>query len=242
MVARLTSSKELKDKLVFKGGYVALRIFDSPRYTIDLDATIRDGNINRISGLAKDAIELDLDDGVWFKFYKDLNLETQGEYGGLRLYFRAGIGDVPEKFTKARSIHLDLGVVDSIVPDPIFVNTNSVLDRGTLTWQVYSIELASCEKIHTLLSRMSDNSRSKDIFDLYHFLPKCDIPTLKRSLKETFKIRGDALPGNFISQLDSIEKSQLKRGWNSAVASIGQSIDFDEAFSVICKYIKMLDE
>jgi hypothetical protein len=38
MVARLTNSKVLKDKLVFKGGYVAFRIFDSPRYTIDLDA------------------------------------------------------------------------------------------------------------------------------------------------------------------------------------------------------------
>jgi hypothetical protein len=33
LVLRLISSPELRGKVVFKGGYVSLRVYDSPRYT-----------------------------------------------------------------------------------------------------------------------------------------------------------------------------------------------------------------
>ena len=40
LVVRITSIKKLQDTIIFKGGYVGLRVHDSGRYTTDLDAII----------------------------------------------------------------------------------------------------------------------------------------------------------------------------------------------------------
>ena len=92
MAARLLSDSQLAEKLIFKGGYIGLRIFESGRYTVDLDALVNGANINEIYVLAQKAIQKNLVDGVWFQYEKQVDLKTQGEYGGLRLYFRTGIG------------------------------------------------------------------------------------------------------------------------------------------------------
>jgi hypothetical protein len=41
LAVRLVSGPELRGRLVFKGGYVSLRVYASPRYTIDLDVLLR---------------------------------------------------------------------------------------------------------------------------------------------------------------------------------------------------------
>ena len=45
------------------------------------------------------------------------------------------------------------------------------------------------------------------------------------------------MPSDILSAIKRIDTDLLKRGWKGATASIGQSIDFDEAFGVICKYV-----
>ncbi len=45
LLARLTSNKTLNQSLVYKGGFVGLKIYESPRYTVDLDALLIKSNI-----------------------------------------------------------------------------------------------------------------------------------------------------------------------------------------------------
>ena len=45
MVARLVADKNLSKNLVFKGGFVGLRVYNSERYTVDLDALLVKANI-----------------------------------------------------------------------------------------------------------------------------------------------------------------------------------------------------
>ena len=71
-----------------------LRVYKSPRYTIDLDASLTGINLDQIKSIVIEAIEADSEDGTWYRFEKNIDLETQGEYGGLRFVFRAGIGEV----------------------------------------------------------------------------------------------------------------------------------------------------
>lgn len=49
LVARLIADKHLSSHLVFKGGFVGLKIYESPRYTVDLDALLVKANIERSS-------------------------------------------------------------------------------------------------------------------------------------------------------------------------------------------------
>jgi len=127
LVARLIADKHLASHLVFKGGFVGLKIYESPRYTVDLDALLVKANIEETLERVKQQAESDLNDGVWFRFESQVDLATQGEYGGIRHSYRAGIGEVLKNIKKAQVVHFDLGIGDPVTPGPQKKQTPSLL-------------------------------------------------------------------------------------------------------------------
>ncbi|NRA47414.1 MAG: nucleotidyl transferase AbiEii/AbiGii toxin family protein [Oligoflexales bacterium] len=61
-----------------------------------------------------------------------------------------------------------------------------MLGSSSVSWLVYPIETIVAEKLHCLIMRGSSNSRSKDIFDLFFYLDKCDSKILEKALHATF--------------------------------------------------------
>lgn len=119
--------------------------------------------------------EIDLDDGVWFRFEHQVDLATQGEYGGIRQTYRAGIGQILKDLKKAQVVHFDVGLGDPVTPEPRSVETDSlIIPRSNLSWLVYPVETIIAEKMHALVSHGDINSRSKDVYDLAFLLPKAD--------------------------------------------------------------------
>lgn len=242
MVARLTREPKLFDHIIFKGGYVALRAFHSPRYTMDLDALVSNADLDSIGTAAITAIEASSDDGAWFKYERKAELQTLGEYGGIRYLFRGGIGEMPEKYLKAQSLHLDLAAGDVVIPAPEIRTLRSIADELPLTWKTYTIESSSAEKLHTLILRGSDNSRSKDVYDLYRFLPQCRMSVLKEALAATFSSRGDQLPERVAPKIGSINRDLLRKGWKNTTVGLVSSVSLDDAFDLIMKYCRTLDD
>lgn len=242
MVARITVSKDLFNTIVFKGGYVALRVFNSERYTVDLDAIIKNFDTGKIIEKALKAVEKDLKDGVWFKYERKTDLLTTGEYGGTRLVFRCGIGVMTEKYYKSQVLHLDIATGDNVYPSPQLVSMTDILGEGEISWQVYTVESSVSEKLHTLLTRGSANSRSKDVYDLNTLLTQCDIGILKEALIMTFKARNDKFPASFLKEVSGIDTLLLERGWKSAIAGLKNSVSIEEAFETIRKYCQLLDD
>lgn len=238
-VVRLTEDKILYKNLVFKGGYVGLRVYNSPRFTTDIDAVI--SNITSTDAIerVKKAMALPMDDLVWFQYDSLLALQTQGEYGGIGLKFRGGVGNQPSKLEKSQIISIDLGIGDPVVPSPQNVITNLTLG-GHLSWQVYPVETILAEKLHALIKLGDRNSRSKDVFDIALLLPKADVESLRKALEETFNYRGDKLPDQIYGHISQIDTSLLKRGWVSAVASVKNTEGFDHAFNSILNYFSEL--
>jgi hypothetical protein len=242
LVARLIADKKLASHLVFKGGFVGLKIYKSPRYTIDLDALLVESNIDETLELVKQQAELDLNDGVWFRFESQTDLATQGEYGGIRHSYRAGIGEVLKNIKKAQVIHFDLGIGDPITPGPQKVKTPSLLSEDDeISWSVYPIETICAEKLHALISHSDENSRSKDVHDLAIFLPKVDGPILKEALKRCFDFRSSELPKSFYTEIKKLNTERLERGWASAVDSMPNAISFKAAFEKVVKLIGELE-
>lgn len=240
MVVRLVQDKELAGQLVFKGGYVALRVYASPRYTIDLDAVLKRGDAGTVAAKAISAIESNLKDGAWFRREREIDLTAQGEYGGRRIVFRTGIGPILKDIKRAQLVNLDIGIGDPITPGPVKSTISELLGGGSVSWSVYPIETAAAEKIHTLVARGSENSRAKDVFDLSLFLPKCRSATLKEALKQTFQYRGAMLPKDIPSVLRAIDLSLIKRGWQSAVGDIESAATFEEAFKTVVSELERL--
>ncbi len=243
LVARLIADKNLANRLVFKGGFVGLKVYESPRYTVDLDALLVKTNAEETLELVKKQAELNLNDGVWFRFESQMDLATQGEYGGIRHSYRAGIGEVLKNIKKAQIIHFDLGIGDPITPGPQKKQTPSLLTGGEeISWSVYPIETICAEKLHALISHGDENSRSKDVHDLAVFLPKVDGPTLKEALKRSFEFRSTALPQSFYTEIKKLNTARLERGWASAVDSIPNVMPFKTAFEKMLELIGDLEE
>jgi predicted nucleotidyltransferase component of viral defense system len=237
LLVRITSDKKLFDSLVFKGGYVGLRVYDSPRYTIDLDALLIKSDIQLTLNRIKSAAETDSNDGVWFRFEKEVDLKTQGEYGGIRLEFRTGIGEILKDVKRAQIIQVDIGIGDPVLP--ITLETEELLGKEKISWKVYPIETMIAEKIHAWVDRGPDNSRSKDIFDLYQFLPKANSAELKKALKACFEYRKTELPKDLFSFLSALDLALIKRGWANAVAGIKLDFTFEEIYSSVLDQIKL---
>ncbi len=238
LVARLVANKELSKRLVFKGGYVGLKVYESLRYTVDLDALLVKSDIETTLKLAKEKAEADLEDGVWFRFQSQIDLATQGEYGGIRQIYRAGIGDVLKNIKKAQIINFDLGVGDPVTPGPQKVETTSLLqENAEISWSVYPIETIIAEKLHALVSHGDQNSRSKDVHDLAVFLPKADFKVLKEAINKCFDFRGTDVPRNFFSAVKNLDTTNLSRGWPSAVASVPGAPSFKSAFENVLNHL-----
>jgi predicted nucleotidyltransferase component of viral defense system len=243
LVVRLVVDKFLNRHLVFKGGFVGLRVYNSERYTIDLDALLVKANIASTLELTKEKAESDLDDGVWFKFENQVELATQGEYGGVRQTYRAGIGEVLKTLKKAQTIHFDLGIGDPITPGPQKIEVPSLLSMSNaISWSVYPIETICAEKIHALISHGNINSRSKDIHDLSVFLPKANASILGEALKKCFTFRKTEMPEHFSKTIKAINTTSLQRGWLSATATVPKEREFQEAFDVVVKLMAQLEK
>jgi len=242
LVARLIADKVLSQRLVFKGGFVGLKVYESPRYTVDLDALLVKANIESILELAKEKAESDLNDGVWFRFEDQVDLKTQGEYGGIRHVYRAGIGEVLKNLKRAQVINFDLGIGDPVTPGPQKKETPSLLSNNEeLIWSVYPIETIIAEKLHALISHGDQNSRSKDVHDLAIFLPKADDKVLKEAVKKCFEYRETDVPTSFSNTLKELDTTRLEQGWTSAIASIPNAPAFKAAFEAVVKSMKKMD-
>ena len=242
LAARIVSDSNLCKSIVFKGGYVALRVYESSRYTIDLDALSLKPHFRGILQQIRAVAEKNIGDAVWFRSEKEVDLKTQGEYGGIRQVFRSGIGKVPQNIKRSQIIRFDLGFGDPITPEPSKVNTTELIGGKDLSWFVYPIETMIAEKIHSLVDRSQGNSRSKDIFDLAYFLPKANESLLKKALKMCFDYRGTELPKNLTDFISHIDVTLLKQGWPNAVSGIKQAPVFEDSFKKILRELKRIPE
>jgi len=242
LVARLVADEILHTHLVFKGGFVGLRVYDSLRYTVDVDALVVKANVESTLERTREKAGSDLEDGVWFRFEDQIDLATQGEYGGIRQVYRAGIGEVLKNLKKARVVHFDVGIGDPVTPGPLAIETPSLLSpHDALSWSVYPIETIIAEKLHALIARGNINSRAKDVYDLAAFLPKADTEVLGEALKRCFNHRATELPQNFSATLRSIDTKSLERGWVSATASLSDKPRFRATFETVIRLIAAME-
>lgn len=243
LVVRLVADKKLSQNLVFKGGFVGLRVYGSPRYTIDLDALIVKANIDSTLELTKLRAESDPDDGVWFRFEGQETLATQGEYGGVRQIYRAGIGEVLPDIKLAQVVLFDLGIGDPVTPGPQKTETPSYFPQNEdISWSVYPVETICAEKIHALITRGDANSRSKDVYDLSVFLPMANREILTTAIRRCFEFRETKLPDRFSAEIEKINTHRLEQGWANSVSTVAKPPKFKTAFDAVLKHMVLLEK
>jgi hypothetical protein len=229
-LARLVLDPVLHKGLIFKGGFVGMRVYGSERFTTDIDAALSGLSSERAIERIKLAINENLSDGAWFRFEKEEGTVAQGEYGGLSLKFRTGIGEPPSKIEKSLRIGIDIGIGDPVTPSAVQTATPLFIGEGGISWSVYPIETVIAEKLHALLFLGSRNSRSKDIYDLHLFWDRADLGALKQAIEKTFAYRDFPVPQSISEAVAKIDSTILKKGWASATASVPGNLKFDDMY------------
>ena len=232
-LVRMVSDEFLYEHLVFKGGYVGERVFETGRFTRDLDSILQGTSMNSVLESVKNALDKDIGDHTWFEFEERSDLELQNEYGGVRLKFRAGLLPKLKDLKRAQILHLDFGVGDPITPAPLSASTQTTVGGELISWRVYTVETICSEKLHALVTRGSENSRSKDVFDFAFLLPKANSQFIKDAITRTFDYRVDPVPKSIANTLREVDTTLLRRGWKSALAGMKNIPDFDETFASV---------
>lgn len=238
LLARLLLDNHLAENLVFKGGYVGLRVYESARYTVDLDALLNGADLTKTLERVTKAAQKDIGDCAWFVLESQVDLQTQGEYGGIRQVFRAGLGEPLKDLKRAQVVHFDIGIGDPITPGPVQIKTKSLLGDSELSWLIYPVETIVAEKLHTLIDRGGNNSRAKDVYDLHFYLPRAKPDILITAIERCFAFRNTPVPEDLCYALSKIETKLLEKGWKSATASLKDTLGFKEAFLTIIKELR----
>ena len=232
LVARLMASSDLRGKLIFKGGYVLFRQLSSPRFTRDLDALARGIAKEEIAVLITDALALNLNDGIYFGPVNVQELIDQGHYGGLRINVSFQIGPLPKqehKIKKLSRVHLDVSFGDVFLGRAKLASLKPLLKGSkAISWSIYPPETIFAEKLETLVSRGSANSRARDLYDLlllYRLLGSSR--ELLLAIDKTFSNRSTNIPHSFETFLNSMDLTVLRNSWGAVQLSIGQ-ISFEQ--------------
>ena len=244
-IARLERHPKLQEHLIFKGGFVLLKVLDTARFTRDVDALAIGVSRERIAEMVDYALKLDLNDGFWFGDTKIKDLKDQGPYGGYRFDCAFQIGNPPkeeDKIKKLSRIHIDIGFGDAIQELPKKQSMKSVLtENKPVSWYIYPMEYIFAEKLEALFSRGSASSRAKDIYDMPLVFPLCEINTLLAAINKTFQIRETPVPSAFFDVAKNFDVTLMKNSWGS-VDIADESATFESSWDAFLSCLKKIDQ
>lgn len=185
------SLSEYRDKFILKGGMlVAAMVGLDARSTMDLDATVKGANVNveEIENLISAIVSVPIDDGVKFQLKSISEIMDEAEYPGIRVSMTTTFDGV------VTPLKIDISTGDAITPREVRYSFKLMLEDRSIDIWAYNLETVLAEKLETIITRTTTNTRMRDFYDL-HILSQLHgqsiIPAdLRAALIATAKKRG----------------------------------------------------
>lgn len=210
------------DKLIFKGGFLLAYMMKIGRETVDLDFLLNRMKAEKttLEETCKEIAAVSLEDGFIFSFAGvELLSQPHMDYPGYRITFNTHFAKMKDK------IHIDVGAGDVVEPHTLeirlFQYRGKPFFEDAVSLLVYPVETIFAEKLETVLSKGSKNSRMKDYHDLLLLVRSQGLirsSKLKEALIKTFENRGTAL-GKI--HFDSAELKSLQQLWRAHLHGLG---------------------
>lgn len=185
------SFSEYRDKFILKGGMLVTSMVGiNSRSTMDIDATVRSAtvSISEIENMISSVISVSVDDGIEFLIKNISEIMDEADYPGIRVSLITKFDGV------IIPIKIDISTGDVITPCEIQYSFKLMLEDRCIDILAYNIETVLAEKLETIVSRATTNTRMRDFYDIhilselyrYSILPS----TLCAALIATAKKRG----------------------------------------------------
>lgn len=203
-----------KDKFILKGGMlVAAMVGLDARSTMDIDATVKGANvtIEDIEKLISDIIAVPIDDGVTFQLKSVSEIMDEAEYPGVRVSMTTVFDGV------VTPLKIDISTGDAITPREVRYSFKLMLEERSLDIWAYNLETVLAEKLETIITRATANTRMRDFYDIYIleqlYGDSLDAQTFHDALRATCRKRGtlDHL-AEAKTVFDEVEHSPVMQG------------------------------
>jgi predicted nucleotidyltransferase component of viral defense system len=188
-LARLSES-EYREKFVIKGGMLIAAIVGlDTRSTMDLDTTLKNLPLteDKILEAIKTVENIDLNDEVTFETISISPIRKDDRYGGFCVRLNAVYDTI------VTPLSVDVSTGDVITPSAVQYEFSGIFDNELrIRLWGYNIETVMAEKLETILSRGTFNTRPRDFYDIFILATtqKYDKILLKEALSATAEHRG----------------------------------------------------
>lgn len=159
---RMSLSK-YSGNLILKGGLlIASMVGLDNRATMDIDTTIRNYNLSaeEAEKMIEDIIAVSLDDGTWFNVKSVESIMDEAEYPGIRFKLEAALD------TMKTPLKIDISTDDVITPKEMNYEYKLMFEERSISLLAYNLETVLAEKMETIISRGTLNTRMRDYYDL----------------------------------------------------------------------------
>lgn len=239
------SVSNYKSNFILKGGFlIAAMVGLDTRATMDMDATIKDLQVNEdtVHQMFEEICQIGLEDEVVFSFNSIGEIREGDEYTGYRVCLTANYPPM------AVPLKLDINTGDKITPREIEYRFKLLLEDRSISILAYNLETVMAEKLETVISRGDQNTRPRDYYDVY-ILTKLqhsniNLESLKQALIATSHKRdSNDIIANYRSIMESVKESKvMQEQWivyqkNFEYAS---DVEFDDACDAVLQIMDKL--
>jgi predicted nucleotidyltransferase component of viral defense system len=212
LLARISISR-FKSNFVLKGGFlISAMLGIQARTTMDMDVTVRKLKTDKqtMKTIFSEICKVKMEDGITFKLTNIEEIRQADIYSGMRIHIDAIFLPIVAK------LKIDMTVGDKITPKEINFKYNLLFEKGNIFVRAYNIESILAEKLETILSRSTLNTRMRDFYDIYILLKlkkkEIDMELSNKALAATAKKRGTAENlANYREIILEIRKSEYMR-------------------------------
>ncbi len=159
---RMSLSK-YSGNLILKGGLlIASMVGLDNRATMDIDTTIRNYNLSAEDAgkMMEDIIAISIDDGIRFTVKGVENIMDEAEYPGIRFKLESTLD------TMKTPLKIDISTDDVIMPKEVYYEYKLMFEERSIPLLAYNLETVLAEKMETIISRGTLNTRMRDYYDL----------------------------------------------------------------------------
>jgi len=241
---RISQSK-YRGNFILKGGMlISALVGVNNRATQDIDTTIQNFSLDEPTTrkIIAEIAAIPLGDNMSFEIKDVSNIMDEAEYSGLRVSMNAYL-------EKTRiPLKVDISTGDAITPRAIEYPFKLMFEQRSIPLMTYSLETVLAEKIETIISRASLNTRMRDFYDIYVLQQgenPFEIEMLKSAVKATSAKRGSAgRIQRYQEALTEIESSKVMakqwetyRNKNSYAKGLAWSTVLESVKTLCCKAI-----
>jgi predicted nucleotidyltransferase component of viral defense system len=190
LLERLSLS-EYKYNFIVKGGFLISSIVGlDTRTTMDLDTTIKGFTLTHdsIRKIFNEICSIEVSDDIKFEITNISDIRETDDYPGIRVSMKGNYTPISVPLT------VDVTTGDIITPREIEYSIPLLFDERKIEVLAYNLETILAEKIETVLSRSTANTRPRDFYDIHVlyalYSENIDYRTLKQALERTSEKRG----------------------------------------------------